>query len=295
VDPKIVALSALLLVGLSGCGERAEPLEPHVSPYPVSVRGAGDRLAVLNGRPERIVALDAGAAELVGALGAADRLAGIPSDTTVAAPTDVARVVGLGGQTDVDAVVALEPDLLIAAPSTDPGEVARLQRETASPLYVEPDRSVADVVRATLELGLVVDEPVTGRRLAESIRRTASEVAMRVAAEEPVSVFIDTGFFVTAPDHSLLADLVRRAGGERVAVTAARSEAFAPCEVLRLEPEVILTMDTPASVLARFSRADCPAEGVDVVELPDELARAGPRVGDALERIARALHPDAFA
>jgi iron complex transport system substrate-binding protein len=283
----------VLLTGAAGCGERAEPLGRAVSPYPVSVRGGGDRPAVLNSRPERIVALDAAAAELVEALGAGDRLAGIPSDVTIEAPADAAHVVSPAGQVRVEVVAALEPDLVVAAPATDPGDVARVQRETGASLYIEPDRSLADVARAALELALLVDEPLAGRRLAESIRGTARAVGLGVAQEELVRVFVDRGFLVTVPNDSLLGDLVRRAGGESVA--GPRSDAFTPCEVMRLEPEVILTTDQAASVQARFKRAGCRARDVNVVQLPDELSRAGPRVGAALERIARALHPDAFA
>ncbi|MBA2535949.1 MAG: ABC transporter substrate-binding protein [Actinobacteria bacterium] len=292
MSSRIVLLS-VLLIGVTGCGERAEPLGQEISPYPVSVRGAGDRPAVLNSRPERIVALDAAAAELVGALGAGDRLVGIPSDVVVEASRDAARVVGPAGQVRVETVVELEPDLVVAAPTTDPGDVARAQRETAAALYVDPDHSLDSVVRAALELALLVDEPVAGRRLAESIRRAAREVSVKVAGKKLVRAFIDTGFLVTVPHRSLLGDLVRRAGGESVA--GSDSDAFTPCEVMRLEPDVLLTIDQPAAVRARFTRAGCAAGRVDIVQLPEALSRAGPRVGETLERIARALHPDAFA
>ncbi|MDQ3668741.1 MAG: ABC transporter substrate-binding protein [Actinomycetota bacterium] len=288
-----IVLLSVLLIGVTGCGERAEPLGREVSPYPVSVRGAGDRPAVLNSRPERIVALDAAAAELVSALGAGDRLVGIPSDVVVEASRDAARVVGPAGQVRVETVVGLEPDLVVAAPTTDPGDVARAQRETTATLYVEPDHSLDGVVRAALELALLVDEPVAGRRLAESIRRAAREVSVKIAGRKLVRVFIDTGFLVTVPDRSLLGDLVRRAGGESVAESD--SDAFTPCEVMRLEPDVLLTIDEAAAVRARLTRAGCAAGRVDIVPLPEALSRAGPRVGEALERIARALHPDAFA
>lgn len=293
--PKRVLVLLLASLTLSGCGERTEPLAAEVSSYPVSVRGAGDRPAVLGSRSERVVALDAGGAELVAAIGAADRLVGVPSDVFLEAPSVAVRVVGLSGQVDVDLVVELEPDLVIAAPAVDPRDVSRIQQEARTTLYVQPDRSLRDVQRAAAELGLLVGEPLAGRRVAESIRRAAGDVAARVGGREPRRTFLDTGFLITAPARSLLGDLLRRAGGESVAGPTPRSEAFAPCEIIDLRPEIILTTDSRTALRARFARAGCRAPDVEIVELPEDVGRAGPKVAQGLARIARALHPHAFA
>jgi hypothetical protein len=141
---------------------------------------------------------------------------------------------------------------------------------------------------------LLVGEPLAGRRVAESIRRGAARVEARVRGRAPTRVFFDTGFLITAPPRSLLEDLVRRARGESVTGASPRSEAFAPCEVVDLGPEIVLTTDSRASLRARFARAGCPAPDLDIVELPESVGRAGPRVSQDLARIARALHPDAF-
>jgi ABC-type Fe3+-hydroxamate transport system substrate-binding protein len=69
----------LLVLVASACGERAEPTGELEQRYPVTVQGAGEQPTVTPERPERIVALDPGAAELVIALGARDRLVGIPA------------------------------------------------------------------------------------------------------------------------------------------------------------------------------------------------------------------------
>jgi iron complex transport system substrate-binding protein len=286
---------AALALALTGCGERTEPLAPDVSPYPVSARGAGDRPAVLNSRPERVVALDPGAADLVAAVGAADRLVGVPSEVSAAVPEDATRVVGLSGQVDVGRAVELEPDLVVTAAAVDPGDVSRVYRATGAALYIQPDRSLREVERAAVELGLLLDEAVAGRLLAQSIRRKAAAVAARIGARRSVRVFVDTGFLITVPARSLLGDLVRRAGGESVAGPTPPPDGFAPCDVVRFRPETILTTESRTSVLRRLIRAGCPARGIGIVELPTGATQAGPRVAQALERIARALHPDAFA
>lgn len=291
----VLALSLLVLA--SACGERAEPVGPKVDPYPVTVRGGGERPTVVTRTPERIVALDAGSAELIAAVGAGARLVGVPSGIDLRGRRDARRVVGPSGRVDVAVVVRARPDLLVATPETDPVDVSLARRRSGARLYVEPARSLAGVERAVLELGFLVDEPVRARRLAASLHRRIAEVERRVAAVDPVPVFIDTGFFITVPERSLLGDLVRRAGGKSVAGAEPGSEPFRPCEVVRLHPEVILTTESRTALLRRLAGAGRCAASFDVrvVALqPDLVTRAGPRVSEALAAIARALHPDAF-
>src|SRR5262245_53881768 len=61
---RCLVILSLLAVALAAtaCGERSEPLGELEQSYPVTVQGAGAEPAVLSGRPERIVALDPGAA-----------------------------------------------------------------------------------------------------------------------------------------------------------------------------------------------------------------------------------------
>jgi iron complex transport system substrate-binding protein len=300
-------LGALLvtLVGATGCGERPEPLGEVEQRYPVTVPGVGDEPAVLRSRPERIVALDPGSAELLIALGVGDRLVGIPGgikqgDGPREAPASAAQVVSQNGQIDVDEVAGLEPDLLVATPSTDQLDLSRAQRETGAAVYVQPSASVEDILRATLEVGTVVGEPVEARTVASRIRTEVAAVEERIAETDIPTTFVDTGFFVTVPLRSLLGDLVARARGESVAGETPGAEPIPISRLRRLDPEVYLAT-SDSRVTLRGLRRDSRTAKLTAVEnarfrvLPSDLVqRAGPNIGQALERVARALHPDAF-
>lgn len=274
--------------------------------YPVTVQGAGDRPTVATARPERIVALDAGATELVIALGARDRLVGVPDgiprgSAPGRAPPDAIEVVSPTLQVQVDEVMDLEPDLIVATTGTDLLDVSRAQRETGASLYVQPSSSVDDVLRATLELGFLVGEPVAGRRIASQIRSEVAAVEERIAGLPARTTFVDTGFFIPAPERSLLGDLVRRAGGRSIAGATPVPEPFPLARLRRLNPQVYLATSESRVTLDDL-RADPRTGSLRAVRrgrfavIPSQLAtRPGPRVGRALEQIARALHPDAFA
>jgi ABC-type Fe3+-hydroxamate transport system substrate-binding protein len=292
------ALAVLLFAAftLTACGEREEPFGELAQPYPVTVQGAGEQPTLLREAPARIVALDQGSARLVGALGVGRRLVGVP--TGVRASPGARPVVDRTGQVDVEAVVALRPDLLVASPSLDALDVARAQRESGAALYVQPAESVDDIVEASYDLGFLVGEPVRARRLATRIQNEVDAVEQRVAGVPVTTTFVDTGFRITISTRSLLGDLIRRARGESVAGAAPGPDPFPADRLRELDPEVYLATTDSRVTLGTLRKdprtADLRAvrEG-RVVVLPPDVLTPGPRVGRTLEDLAQALHPDA--
>lgn len=295
----LVALAAAAVV-VVGCSERSEPTAELPPPYPVTVQGAGDAPLELSAPPQRIVALDAGAAELVAALGAAERLVGIPAGYEPDAGVTAEEVVRATGQIDVARAVALEPDLLIAAPNTDRVDLTQIERQTDVPVYLQPANSIDDVKRAIVELGWLLGEPVEARHLLASVKEDVAAVESRLAAVETVSAFVDTGFFITIPDRSLLADLIARAHGTNVAAGKAGLGPFPLDELLAADPDVYLaTSDSDVTLESLRKSPDTASlaatrDGRFVVLAAGLVTRAGPRVAQALEAVALALHPDAF-
>jgi iron complex transport system substrate-binding protein len=284
---------------LSGCGQREEPTGPIAAPFPVTVQGAGDEPTVLDAPPDRVVALAAGSAELVDALGAGGSLVGVPAGVRLSSGNAPTEVVDGNGEIDVDAVVELEPDLVIVTPETDAVDAAQVARRTGAPVYVQPAIAVDDVPRATLELGFLLGKPVEARKLAAELKADVAEIEERLAGVAPATTFIDTGLFVTIRDPSFFADLVRRARGENVAPDRDAGPLTSE-ELLARDPDVYLaTSDsdrTLESLQASPDTRDLRAvrDGRVVILPLDLVTQAGPRVAEALETVAVALHPEAF-
>lgn len=283
----------------AGCGERAEPLGDLPAAYPVTVRGAGDEPTQVARLPKRVVALSPGATELMVSMGVGERLVGAPLDVP-GTPARVAPVVTRGGQIDVAEVGRLRPDLIVATTSTDPVDAARAARETGAALYVQPSDSIADVKRGTIELGFLVGEPARARQLATRVERRIATVQARVADAPIVTVFVDTGLFVTISERSLLGELVRRAGGRSVAGKTPGLEPFDLERLTQLDPDVYLATSDSMVTLRRLRtnretrRLRAVRRGRFVILPADLVTSAGPRLPAGLAAVARALHPDAF-
>ena len=283
----------------AGCGERAEPLGTLEQPYPVTVQGAGDQPTVVQGEAQRIVALDPGSAELLVALGAGDRLVGVPAGVRVpgAKPEKVVRRTGT---IDVDGVTSLKPDLIVATQTADQLDVARIQRATDAAVYIQPASSLRNVEQGAVDLGFLVGAAPEARQLVGQIQQDVVTIQQKLADVPPVPVFVDTGFFITVSDRSLLGDLVKRAKGTSVAGPSPGPGPYPLADLRHANPQFFLaTSDsdtTLESLRANPVTADLAAvRKKRVVIVPANLVtRAGPRVARGLEAIARALHPDAF-
>ena len=291
----------LLLAALAGagCGERAEPVGTLEQPYPVTVQGAGDQPTVLQGQARRILALDPGSAEIVRALGAGDRLVGVPAGVRVRG-AKAETVVRQTGAIDVDAAIALRPDLVVATQTADQLDVGRIQRATDAAVYIQPAASLRNVEQGAIDIGFLVGAAPEARQLVGRIEQDVATIQERLASVAPVSVFVDTGFFITASDRSLLGDLVKRAKGASVAGPSPGPGPFPLSDLRDANPQYVLTTsdsDTTLETLrANPVTANLAAVRKKRVEVvPAALVqRAGPRVAQGLEAIARALHPDAF-
>jgi cobalamin transport system substrate-binding protein len=286
----------------AGCGERSEPVGSLPQPYPVSVHGAGDRPTVLKTRPERIVALNPGSAELLIALGAGERLVGVPAGLGVRGAEKAQEVVRPAGQLEIDAIIAQKPDLIVATPDIDELDLARAARESGAAVYVQPSISIQNVEDAAIDLGFLVGEAARARQLVGRIEHQVTAIERHLAAQavKTVTVFVDTGFFITVPDRSLLGDLVAKARGKSVAGPSPGPGPFPLADLTRLNPNVYLATSDSGVTLAAL-RSNAATGRLKAVRrkrfaiVPVALVtRPGPRIVEGLEAVARALHPDAF-
>jgi iron complex transport system substrate-binding protein len=277
----------LALAGvLTACGERSEPTGETVRLYPVTVRDVEDRSVRLTEAPKRIAALTDATADIVRALGAGKRLVG---------STD--RFFGRTGQLLAARVRAARPDLVLAASDTDGIET----RATAirAPVFLAPNGSIEEVERAITRIGLLLGRPVEARRLVHRIGTERAEVERKLAGTKPVSVFVDTGFFSTFPEQSLVGDLIRQANGRNVAGANAQPAPFDLVQLAQLDPDVYLATSDSGTTL-RDLRRDPRTKKLTAVRkgrfatVDDRLLEPGPAVGQGLLAVAEALHPNAF-
>ncbi|HET6381207.1 MAG TPA: ABC transporter substrate-binding protein [candidate division Zixibacteria bacterium] len=321
-------LAALLLSACTAAVEAsASPTATHVpsevatpsvqpSPepaYPRSLTDDAGREVTLAADPQRIVSLAPSNTEIVCALGACDQIVGVNDfrdglpDDVLAALEDVPDVATFTG-VDREAVVAAEPDLVLAAgneltPSADIEALAEL----GLPVLVLYPETLDEIYADIRLVGEALDETEAAEALVAAITADVAEVRDRVSDLPAPRTFYEVGLFegeiYTAGEDSFLASLIELAGGEPITGDALTT-AISAEELVVADPEIILLGDaaydptiTPESVGARpgWEGLTAVREG-RVFPMPDDLliTRPGPRIAQGLEALARAIHPEAF-
>ena len=259
--------------------------------------------------PQRIISLVPSATEVLFAIGAGPRVAAVSSYDRF--PPEVERLPRVGAlvDPDVERILSLRPDLVIAyASQTDLS--AQLQR-AGIPVYIYRHGSLADITAGMRELGGRIGMPAEAGRAAAEVERGLADVRASVAGRprprtllvigrEPQSlraISVSGGF-------GFLHDLLDLAGGDNVFGDVKRESMMAATEtILAKKPDVILELhysnsaSRDAEALERSAWKLLP--GVPAVRngrvhllYGGELVVPGPRVVLTARAFARALHGD---
>ncbi len=278
------------------------------SVYPLTLTDDAGREVTLPADPQRIVSLAPSNTEIACAVGACDELVGVTDFDDY--PAEVAEVedVVIAAQVDVEKVVAVEPDLVLAAGNgfTPDDVIAQLDELGLTVLVLYPE--TLDEIYADIELvGTALDEAEAAAAEVARMEEEVAAVTEAVAGAEAPRVFYETGFFegqfYTAGESSFLASMIELAGGEPITGDAITTS-IGQEELVAADPEVILLGDaayepsiTPQSVAARPGWAEMTAvQESRIVVMTDDLviSRPGPRVTLGLAALARAIHPELF-
>lgn len=240
---------------------------------------------VLERPARRVVSLVPSATETLHAMGAAGVLVG---RTDFDREPWAARLPSVGGgiEPDLEALVALEPDLVVRfAGEQDPRTPARLDALGIPHLAVRPDR-IEDIYATAEILGRATGYERAADSLASEIRAELDAIATSVRGLERVRtayVLGGTPPWVAGPG-TYIAEVVSLAGGENVfADLVALYAAVSPEELRTREIDVVLLAEGTA-----FDRSLTP--GARVERVGDALEIPGPDVVGAAHRVAELLH-----
>lgn len=245
---------------------------------------------------KRIVTLAPSLTELAFAAGAGAQVVGVSSRSDFPPEAAGRPVVAGPGRIDLERLLALSPDLVLAWPSGNPArDLARLQRLGVRVLAIEP-RRLEDVPRALRAIGALAGTQDAAEAAAVRFEREVAAAGAAGGARPRVFFEIWHEPLVTVSNAHLIGDLVVRCGGSNVFGTSRLLTPRVSREALyAADPDVILSSvgdgDRDA---ARRLWADLPrlrAVREDRIQAVDAdlVHRQGPRVIEGLQAVCRAL------
>lgn len=311
----VPALTALVAVLLVACGSGstsqsntsadaagATPTPAVRSIYPLTVPADEGRSVTFTRAPQRIVSLSPGHTEILFAIGAGGQVAG--TDRFSDYPEAAKALPKLEySNTNVEAVVALQPDLVIAA-GRQRNLVPVFEQAGLRVLPMEEPGSIAGVLDRIRLMGQITDHPAEAETLAATLESRIGAVTEKVApvtAGPRVYHEVDPKPFAAA-SNSFVGDIYTLLRSRNIVPVSESAYPQISAEaIISADPEVIvighrLPDGAPDAVKRRPGWNVISAVKHNRIYVVEDnlVSRPGPRVVDALEQVARQLYPELF-
>jgi iron complex transport system substrate-binding protein len=246
----------------------------------------------------RIVSLAPNITELLFDVGAGAAVVGTSDFSDYPEAARVIPRVGGGGDVDLETILALQPDLVIAWRSGNrAGSVRRLQQLGVPVFYSEP-RHLEDIASTLERFGLLTARQETAQRHARAFRQRLEELRRRYASSEEISVYYQIWQhpLMTLNGGHIVSNVIRLCGGRNVFANL-------PVLVPQIDIEAVLAADPDAIVVG--GGAGEPVDSLaawkrwpelkavrqhHLYTIPRELlVRQTPRLLDGAERLCQLL------
>lgn len=292
-----LVLSSLLILGFGAPSAVASEHELSCE-YPLEVTDATGEELTLDSAPDEIVTTAPSAAQTLWAIDAQDKVTGLTMHSMF--------LDGTAGRTnvsadpfslDIEAIVDLDPDLVLAPNVTPRPEIDTLREVGLTVYHAEVSTSVQDILDKTERLGTIVGECDATQATVESMndRLDAIDQSVDEQDEEPL-VFYASGGGYTPGVGTFQHDAIERAGATNLA-GAVDLEGWAPIsgEVLIDEdPDWIFYPDsmTQAQIIEAAQETTAWEEGQVYAIDANKFSQPAPDIITAIETIHTEIHGD---
>jgi len=316
----LVAVLVVLLAACSGASPSASPgatngVQPSASPeassapspspiaYPLTITDDEGTAVTIPSAPTKIVSLTPATTETLFAIGAGTKLVGRTDSDDYPPEAASAPIVVKVGQVDVEKIVGLSPDVVLAGGDgfTPPAVIAQL-RSLHIPVVVLYAKTVDGVTADIRLVGEAADALPPADDLADSMTQQIDAIRAATDGIQRPKVFYEidaTSTIYTAADQSFLAELITIAGGEPVTTGSTTAYDIPLEKLVAANPAIILLGDaaygvTADQVVARAGWGTIAAvQSRTILPVDDTvITRPGPRLVEGLVDLVRAIHPE---
>lgn len=284
---RLIALSTLALISSAAATK-----------YPLTVTDDLGRTVIIKSEPKRIITMLPSHTETLFAIGAGDKLVAVdkysnfPNDAVSKLPN-----VGSAFQPDLEKILALKPDLILADESKSSKLVSKLEAAGLT-VYGGTGQTYNEVFEKIATLGKITNREINATKLVTKMRGDLNDLQKSVLKLPKVSTYyeVDPAPYSVGP-NSFIGTLVTKAGGQTI-IPAALGDfpKIDPELIVKANPQVMigLTLDEAKK---RPGWSGLKAVNTGRVYKPtdeerDALSRPGPRLAVALKALIRMIHPE---
>lgn len=281
------AVAAIVLAAL---------LQPSPVRAAVSVTDDAGKRVTLSHPARRIVSLSPHTTEMLFAAGASKQVVGVVQYSDY--PPEATRIpsVGSGIALDLERIVSLRPDLVVAWNSGNSAEQIKRLRELGIPVFESEPRDYETIASSVERLSVLTGTPETGRAVAGDFRKRLSALKARYRQRPQLSVFYQIWRqpLMTLNGEHMVSQALRLCGARNVFENLPQLAPTVSVEsVVKADPDVVVAsggeQDDVLAMWRRFPGMKAVASGNLVLVDGSLLNRSGPRILDGTETLCRAL------
>ena len=299
----IATIALLALVAVSAASAKPQAGAP-ASGARTLTDEAGLRVTI-PAQVNRVVSLAPNLTETIYALGLEDKLVGDTAycDTPAAAKTK--PHVGDTINPSLESIVALHPDLVFATMINRIDTVIGLSRMGIA-VYTTDPRTVRGMLESTQHVAELMGAKEKGNALVAQMQARLDALHARLTDRPYVHVLFVVWQepLFTIGQNTFIADALKWAGAESVVTSKQDWPQLTFEEVVRLQPEYIVTAGTHTGEEGKRSLEEFRSrplwrnlqaiEAGHVAVISDEVDKPSPGLIDAIEDLAHQLHPEVF-
>lgn len=313
---QLALLLALLLAlaAFSGCAATTEPAsaeataevteaaaEPTAEPTaePIAVTDMTGRAITLDAPATRVVALTAADCEILYAIGAGATLVGRGEYCDYPAEVSAVPAVQSGMETNLEQIIALEPQVLIMSTMAQTEEQVASLEAAGIKVVVSDAQDIEGVYTAISLIGALTGKSAEAQVVIDNMKETFTALAARAAELEGKSVYFEVsplqyGLW-TAGSGTFMDEISNMLGLTNIFADLSSWAEISEEQVLERNPDIIVTISmyygegpTPVDeILSRTGWQDVTAvKNGDILNLANnELSRPGPRLAEGAQAL----------
>ena len=304
-----IILTVLVCFVFSACGSKATSNNTNTTKketnsvvYPLKVIDSYNRTVIFEKEPKRIITIAPNITEGIYALGKGGSLVGRSDYDDY--PTQVLKVPSVGGllQPNIEKIVELKPDVVIASTHFSKDVVKKLEDLNIKVIVLYGEENFTGVYDTMLKLGQVVNASDKAKLIISNMKKKVANITNKVKnAKKPIVYYVagfgKSGDF-TAGKDTFIGNMIEMAGGKNAAEDVIGWK-YSVEKLLEKNPDILICSkfyNSKKGIKATNGYKELKAvKSGKLLEIDENIiVRQGPRLADGLEEIAKLVHPELF-
>ena len=282
-------------------------LEEPLPSFPLTVVDDLGRTIEIEKLPQRVISLSPGNTEILFALGLDDEIVGVTAYCNYPEAAKTKPRVGGYYPPDIEKIVSLEPDLVFADAIHEKAVLPALE-DVGLTVVANAAESVDAVLHDITLMGQIMGKSRRASQLVADLTQRIEVITAKTGAliseQRPRVLYVCWHDPIwTQGSKTFIDDLIGKAGGMNIASDFEKSRIISLEAVVARNPQVIAVsgMGTTRGLIFSSIKNESRLRGTEAIvkgqvyEIDSDLIdRPGPRIVDALEQVAKFIHPEIF-